>query len=165
MTLTTAYALPSVFPLLETIGPIGQKHRLRIQEVDFRLTCVAQKRLLFASTQSGFYYYLAGSASNQKIQDQSISSRSRVYHLYKSFSFTEKRPPKPETGVKEGFEEVKHEFPFGIFRPERQDYLFRCSAAPQVIDIDPRWTILDGTSERKTWLFLLKARASIVTYV
>ena len=36
---------------------------------------------------------------------------------------------------------------------------------PQVIDSDPRWTILDGTSERKSCLLLLRARASIVTYV
>ena len=60
------------------------------------------------------------------------------------------RPRKHETGIKDGFEEMKHKFPFGTFRSERQDYLFRCSVAPQVIDIDPRWTILDGTSERKT---------------
>ena len=25
---------------------------------------------------------------------------------------------------------MEHEFPFGIFRPEKQDYLFRCSVAP-----------------------------------
>ena len=50
LTLITAYALPIVFILLETIGPIGQKHCLRIQEVHFRRTCVAKKRLLFAST-------------------------------------------------------------------------------------------------------------------
>ena len=27
------------------------------------------------------------------------------------------------------FEEMEHEFPFGIFHPEKQDYLFRCSDA------------------------------------
>ena len=29
-----------------------------------------------------------------------------------------------------GFEEMEHEFPFGIFLPEKQDYLFRCFVAP-----------------------------------
>ena len=29
----------------------------------------------------------------------------------------------------------------------------------QVIDSDPRWTIFDGTSERKTWFLLLRAPA------
>ena len=28
------------------------------------------------------------------------------------------------------FEQMVHEFPFGIFRPEKQDYLFRRSVAP-----------------------------------
>ena len=27
-------------------------------------------------------------------------------------------------------EEMEHEFPLGIFHPEKQDYLFRCSVAP-----------------------------------
>ena len=31
----------------------------------------------------------------------------------------------PETSIKEGFEEMKHKFPFGTFNPEKQDYLFR----------------------------------------
>ena len=31
------------------------------------------------------------------------------------------------TGIKDGFEEMEHKFPFGIFRPEKQDYLFGCS--------------------------------------
>ena len=41
-----------------------------------------------------------------------------------------KTPRRPETGIKDGFEEMKHEFPFGIFHPEKQDYLFRCSVSP-----------------------------------
>ena len=48
--------------------------------------------------------------------------------LYKSVPVTEKRPQRSETGIKDGFEEVEHEFPF--VRPEEQDYLFRCSVAP-----------------------------------
>ena len=29
-----------------------------------------------------------------------------------------KKKPRTETGVKDGFEEIEHEFPFGIFRPK-----------------------------------------------
>ena len=45
-------------------------------------------------------------------------------------SITEKGPRKPETGIKDGFGEMDHEFQFEIFRPEKQDYLFRCSVSP-----------------------------------
>ena len=48
--------------------------------------------------------------------------------LYKSVPVTEKRPRRFETGIKDGCEEMEHEFPF--FCPEEQDYLFRCSVAP-----------------------------------
>ena len=44
--------------------------------------------------------------------------------------FTGKRPRRPETGIKDDFEEIEHEFLFGISRPEKQDYLYRCSVAP-----------------------------------
>ena len=43
-----------------------------------------------------------------KIQDLEISSRNRVYHLYKSVPFTEKRPRRPETSIEDGFEEMEH---------------------------------------------------------
>ena len=44
---------------------------------------------------------------------------------------TETRPRKPETSIRDGFiEEMEQEFPFGTFRTEKQDYLFRCSVAP-----------------------------------
>ena len=59
--------------------------------------------------------------------DRWILSRNRVYHLYKSVPFSEKRPRRPETGLN-GFEEMENEFPFGIFRQEKQDYHFRCFA-------------------------------------
>ena len=46
------------------------------------------------------------------IQDRQISSWNRVYHFYnyKSVPIIEKRPRKPETGIKDGFEEMEHEF-------------------------------------------------------
>ena len=55
-----------------------------------------------------------------KIQDSYVSCGDRVYHLYKSVSFTEKRPRRPETGTKEGFKGMEYEFLFGIFHPEKQ---------------------------------------------
>ena len=45
-------------------------------------------------------------------------------------SLSEKRPRRLETGVKDSFEKKKKEVPFGTFRPEKQNYLFRCSVAP-----------------------------------
>ena len=50
-----------------------------------------------------------------------MSPRNLVYHLYESVPFTEKRPRRPETGINDGFEEMEHEFLFGIFCPEKQD--------------------------------------------
>ena len=47
-----------------------------------------------------------------KIQNCSILSRNRVYRLYKSYPFTAKRPQRPETGIKDGFEEMEREFPY-----------------------------------------------------
>ena len=64
-----------------------------------------------------------------KVQDWEISSQNRVYHLYKSVAFSRNWLRRPETGMKNGFEEMEHEFPFGICYPEKQDYLFRCSVA------------------------------------
>ena len=46
------------------------------------------------------------------------------------FHWPKKRSPKPETGIKHGFEQMEDKFPCGILRPEKQDYLFRCSVAP-----------------------------------
>ena len=40
----------------------------------------------------------------------------RVYHLPKSVSFNEKRPRKPETNIQKRFEDMKSEFPPGIFQ-------------------------------------------------
>ena len=37
---------------------------------------------------------------------------------------------RPETVIKNSFEEMEHEFPFETFRTEKQDYLFRNSVPP-----------------------------------
>ena len=65
-----------------------------------------------------------------KIQDWWILPWNHVYHLYKSVSFTKKRPQRRETGIKDRWEEMEYGFLFGRFYPEKQDYLFRCSVAP-----------------------------------
>ena len=65
-----------------------------------------------------------------KFRTSKFLSRNRVYHLHKSVPLTEKRPRKPETGIKDRFEKLEHEFLFGIFRTEQQDYIFRCFVAP-----------------------------------
>ena len=44
--------------------------------------------------------------------------------MYKSVPFTKKRPRRPEPDIKDGFEEMEREFPFGIFCPEKQDLTF-----------------------------------------
>ena len=62
-----------------------------------------------------------------KFRTGKFPSRNRVYHLDELVLFTGKWPRSPETGVKDGFEEMEHEFLFGIFRPEKQDNLFRCT--------------------------------------
>ena len=43
------------------------------------------------------------------------------------------------TGIKDGFEGMEHEFPFGIFHPEKQDYPFRCSVAPKKFSGKSGW--------------------------
>ena len=49
-----------------------------------------------------------------KIQDwQILASPNCVYHLHKSLPFTEKRLQKAETGIKDGFQEMEHEFTRG----------------------------------------------------
>ena len=68
------------------------------------------------------------------------------YYFYKSVLFTEKRPRKPETGIKDGFEETEHEFPFGIFRPEKLDYLFKYFVASEKFSQE---------RTKKSWTFQL----------
>ena len=70
-----------------------------------------------------------------KIQGWLISSRNLFYHFYKSVPFTKRRLRTPEPGIKVGFEVMEHEFSFGIFRPEKQDYSFRYSVSPEIF----RW--------------------------
>ena len=48
--------------------------------------------------------------------------------LLKSVPFTGKQPRRPETGIKDGFEEMEHKLPLRIFHPEKQAFhRFCCS--------------------------------------
>ena len=74
----------------------------------------------------------------------SFVPESGVCRLYKSVPFTEKRPQIPETGMKDGFEKIEHEFPFlsvGQSVGKKQNYLSGCFAVaenfPSVLD-DPK---------------------------
>ena len=49
---------------------------------------------------------------------------------FRPSSFYQKTAAKVWNCTKDGFEEIEQEFPFGTFRPEKQEYLFRCSAPP-----------------------------------
>ena len=60
---------------------------------------------------------------------------------------TEKRPRKPETGIKDGFEEMEHELPLGTFRPEKQDYLFRSSVDPEKISTEATRKVVNSQCE------------------
>ena len=65
-------------------------------------------------------------SSRQNIQDWLILFRNRIFYLHKSGPYIEKRPRKLETGIKDAISPTEHAFPFGTFRPEKQDYLSRC---------------------------------------
>ena len=94
------------------------------------------------SSQTNVVYHLHGQtgrstvwANMRKIQDWLISARNRIYHLYKSVPFAEKRPRRPETGIKHSFEEREHDFRFGIFRPEKKTTFSHVSLLPKIF----RW--------------------------
>ena len=55
---------------------------------------------------------------------QDIILESRLLFV-QTISFYQKTTAK--AWYKDSFEEMEHEFPFGTIRPEKRDYLFRCS--------------------------------------
>ena len=82
------------------------------------------------------FYHLHGQTGRFRVPVNGRKSSGPVnfvpespYHLYKLVPFSGKRPRRPETGIKDGLEQMEHEFPFGIFHPQKKDYLFRCSVA------------------------------------
>ena len=68
-----------------------------------------------------------------KFRTSKFLSRNGLFHLHKSVPFTEKRPRKPETGIKDRFEQIEDEFLFGILAnipcgtTRLHFQMFRCS--------------------------------------
>ena len=59
--------------------------------------------------------------------------------------FVKKWAWRPETGIKECFEEMEHEFPHGH---SQQDYLFRCYVAPRNFPLErPKMVMFHFTSQ------------------
>ena len=88
--------------------------------------------LLIGSIKTGDVYHLHGRA-NLSVHGAWANGKQkfrRLYYFHQSVAWTERRPWRTGAGVKDVFEEAEHEFPFGIIRPEKQEYLFRCSVAP-----------------------------------
>ena len=54
--------------------------------------------------------------------------------MYESVLFSEKRSPRPE--IKDAFEEMEYEFPFGTFRPEKQGYIFKYFIATENLPLE-----------------------------
>ena len=76
-----------------------------------------EKKLYRRLLTQGFFTIFMASRFGQmanRIQDWwiLIPFGNRVYHLPKS-----KRPRKPETNIQKRFEDMKYEFPSGIFQP------------------------------------------------
>ena len=64
-----------------------------------------------------------------------ISSRNRIYVPFEQISSItpEKRPQRPETGIKDGFEEIEHQFPFLVWNipSEKKQNCLYFSVAPR----------------------------------
>ena len=52
--------------------------------------------------------------------------------MHKSVHLRKNRRESLKSGIKDGFKQLEHEFKFGTFRPEKQDYHFRLSVAPNI---------------------------------
>ena len=82
---------------------------------------------------TGVVYYLHGQTGRFTVWTNSglinFVEESRLPFVQISFIPIEKRTRRRETDVKDGFEELEHEFQFGTFRPEKQDHLVRYSVA------------------------------------
>ena len=70
-----------------------------------------------------------------------------------------------EAGIKNDFEEMEHEFAFGIFRTEKQDYLFRCSVAPGTIaGTTQRVVFIDFPTGNFLWIVNNRGFADTLVY-
>ena len=60
------------------------------------------------------FYHLNGQIGQLTV---SVNGKQNC-HSFQSVPFPEKRQRRPESGIKDGFDEMEHEFPFGTFRPK-----------------------------------------------
>ena len=56
------------------------------------------------------------------------------FNFYKSVTFTKKRLPKPEPGVKDGFEEIEPEFPLKNYARETRITLSNGQFLPKIFN-------------------------------
>ena len=84
------------------------------------------ERALSLPSPRAFFAFLFTSFSLSRLNDFSPLSwePGTGYHMYKSVPFIEKRPRRSETGIKDGFEEMEHEFLFVTFDPEKKGLPF-----------------------------------------
>ena len=86
-------------------------------ETDIRCRLIGMKQ--GERTQKVAKYVWASHARKERVIINVTGSREChsgivfTMHLYESVPFTGKRPRRPETGIKHGFEEMKHEFLLG----------------------------------------------------
>ena len=95
---------------------------------DFILVPLVGIRVVYhLRRQSGRFTVWANGGQNSEL----VNFIAEVAYLIctNHFHLAKKRSPKPETGIKHGFEQMEHRFPCGILRPEKLDYLFRSSVA------------------------------------
>ena len=51
---------------------------------------------------------------------------------FEKIKLPKKRPRRPEPGIKDGFEEIEHVFPLGIFRPENRTTFSDVPLLPEI---------------------------------
>ena len=104
-TKTKFSGFPRVFA---SVSPLTKKLEDYGYEIGFYWNCCSLTIYVVKPVGSRFGQMVSN------IQHWQIWSRNRVYHLFKSVSFTEKRLRWPETGIKDGPEEIQYlqRFPF-----------------------------------------------------
>ena len=68
-----------------------------------------------------------------------MSSWNRVFT--NQFQLPKKRPRRPQTSIKDGVEEMEHEFPFGVFRPGNRTTFSDVPLLPEIFRWNDSMTI------------------------
>ena len=84
------------------------------------------QRSLFCHLHGQTGWFTVWANGNQKSGPLNFVPKSRLPFV-QSIPFVKKWARRPKTGIKEYFEEMEHEFPYGHSKP---DFLFRCCVAP-----------------------------------